>query len=107
MAGLFPSRCLMARMLLTRSATSTISAGADSPGTATVTTVVANGLSYSYGAHEVLNSVDLQLGDGSMNLLAGRNGAGKSTLLGLLSGIRRLQTGSVELDGRAIAFDAA
>lgn len=67
-----------------------------------MTVIVATGLGYSYGAHCVLESVDMQLDAGSMTLLAGRNGAGKSTLLGLLAGIRRLETGAVELDGRAI-----
>jgi len=67
-----------------------------------VTTVVARGLGYSYGAHHVLKAADLELDGGSMTLLAGRNGAGKSTLLGLLAGILRLQVGTVEFDGRSI-----
>ena len=67
-----------------------------------MTSILARGLCFAYSAHRVLESVDLELTDGSMTLLAGRNGAGKSTLLGLLAGIRRPAAGAVEIDGRSL-----
>ena len=67
-----------------------------------MTEIVARGLAFSYGPHQVLQSVNLQLAPGTMTLLAGRNGAGKSTLLRLLAGICPLEAGTVELDGRSI-----
>lgn len=60
------------------------------------------GLRASYGPIEALHGTDLQVGAGEMVAVLGPNGAGKSTLLACLAGLRRPDTGRVELDGRAL-----
>jgi len=50
----------------------------------------------AYGAHTVLDRVDLTLGPRSRLGLVGRNGSGKSTLLRLLAGLEEPDEGRVE-----------
>jgi peptide/nickel transport system ATP-binding protein len=63
------------------------------------------GLSVSYGGHEVVTDVDLTLGAGKSLALIGESGSGKSTiaraLLRLLPANGRA-TGRVEIDGREV-----
>ena len=54
------------------------------------------GVVKSYGAHSVLDRVDLALGRRSRLGLVGPNGAGKSTLLRLLAGVEEPDDGRVE-----------
>ena len=56
-------------------------------------------LSHSYGHHQVLHEVDLQVQAGRIYGLIGPNGAGKSTLLGCLLGLVRPRQGSIRLFG--------
>jgi len=56
------------------------------------------------GKKQVLNDVNLEIGDGKVFGLIGPNGAGKSTLLRLLSGIYQCDGGKILLDGERI-FD--
>lgn len=65
--------------------------------------LVAEHVSYAYGARPVLRDVSLSVARGSMLALAGPNGSGKSTLLALLAGTRRLQQGTIAVAGRPIA----
>ncbi len=65
--------------------------------------IVAEHVSYAYGARSVLRDVGLTVTRGSMLALAGPNGSGKSTLLALLAGTRRLQHGTVAVEGKPIA----
>lgn len=51
----------------------------------------------------VLRDIDIAAHTGRVTVIVGPNGAGKSTLLRLLAGLRRPQSGRVELDGRALA----
>lgn len=53
-----------------------------------------------YGKHTVLDAVDLQLSDGSLNVLGGANGTGKSTLLRLLAQLERPNSGRIEWEGK-------
>lgn len=58
------------------------------------------GVTHKYGKINALDNVSLALPAGQMVGLLGPDGVGKSTLLGLLSGARKLQTGSLNvLDG--------
>ncbi len=59
--------------------------------------VVTSGLTKRYGDHLALDDVDLQVPEGSIYGLVGRNGAGKTTLLGLLAGLRRPTSGTVDV----------
>src|SRR5579864_5594019 len=56
-----------------------------------------------YGSHPVLHEVDLTLGRGEIITLLGANGAGKSTLAKTVSGLLRIQAGSILLEGEPIA----
>ena len=56
-----------------------------------------------YGSHPVLHEVDLTLGRGEIVTLLGANGAGKSTLAKTVSGLLRVQAGSILLEGEPIA----
>lgn len=48
---------------------------------------------------EVLKSIDLQIADGDFTVILGASGSGKSTLLNCLSGLERVDSGSIEYDG--------
>ena len=53
------------------------------------------GLCFSYGGHQTVDNVDLQLKPGSLTALVGPNGAGKSTLLHLLEGRLKPSQGAI------------
>ncbi len=61
--------------------------------------VGARGLFFQVEAKTLLDGVDLQADHGRMVGLIGPNGAGKSTFLRAISGVLRVQGGSVHLDG--------
>jgi ABC-type branched-subunit amino acid transport system ATPase component len=61
------------------------------------------GVSAGYGGATVLRDVDLVVERGSITCLIGPNGAGKSTLLKAVSGLLRLQHGTVTLDGTVLS----
>ncbi|MDR1862874.1 MAG: ATP-binding cassette domain-containing protein, partial [Treponema sp.] len=54
------------------------------------------GIGKSYGAHRVLQGLDLSLDSGEKLAAVGRNGAGKSTLLRIIAGVDRDFEGSVK-----------
>jgi len=72
--------------------------------------IVTRNLSQRYpatggGAHSdlsVLEAIDLEVGRGGVVAVLGPSGSGKTTLLGLLAGLDRPSSGSIELDGVAI-----
>jgi ribosome-dependent ATPase len=61
-----------------------------------------SGLSHRYGTAMALEDVTLDIPAGQMVGLIGPDGVGKSTLLGLLAGVRRIQSGQVEVLGQDI-----
>lgn len=65
----------------------------------------ARGLTKSFHGHTVLADVDLDLRAGQVHGLVGENGAGKSTLMKVLAGVHVADGGTVELDGREVAFN--
>ncbi len=57
------------------------------------------GLRYAYGAHQVVDGIDLEASVGSVLGVLGPNGAGKSTTISLAVGTRRPDAGTVEIFG--------
>ena len=66
--------------------------------------IKADGLTKIFDGYKALDSVDLEIGDGSIYGLVGSNGSGKSTFLRLAAGIYRPDGGAVTADGARI-FD--
>ncbi|MGQ7848302.1 sugar ABC transporter ATP-binding protein [Granulosicoccus sp. 3-233] len=58
------------------------------------------GINKSFGTNNVLRRIDLDLIAGEIIVLMGANGAGKSTLVKLICGYHRLDSGSMELNGK-------
>lgn len=59
-----------------------------------------------FGAVTALDGVDLEIRRGEVLALLGDNGAGKSTLINCLSGVHRLDAGSIEMDGAVTAIQS-
>ena len=59
-------------------------------------------LGFSYREHQVLDGVDITIGDGEMVALLGKNGAGKTTLLRLIPGFLKAGSGDILMDGTPI-----
>ncbi|MDD3222688.1 MAG: ABC transporter ATP-binding protein [Clostridia bacterium] len=59
-------------------------------------------LSKSFGKHEVLTNIDLDVEKGQLVTLLGPSGCGKSTLLRCLAGLETVTAGNVYLDGKNI-----
>ena len=57
--------------------------------------IVAERVSYRYGATVALSKIDFQVDPGEMVFLQGQNGAGKSTLLALLGTLTRPSSGKI------------
>jgi len=59
-------------------------------------------VSKRYGTRQVLQDVNLSVGQGRFLAVVGRSGSGKSTLLRLLAGLDRHDQGRIWLDDRAV-----
>ena len=60
-----------------------------------------NRLCFSYGSKIVLNDITMRLEEGRIYGLLGENGVGKTTLLTLLSGLKKPECGTIEIDGQS------
>jgi multiple sugar transport system ATP-binding protein len=63
-------------------------------------TLSLRGIRKSFGALEVLKSVDLDLEDGGFLVLLGPSGCGKSTLLSIIAGLEPATAGDIFIGGR-------
>lgn len=67
-----------------------------------ITAIDIRDLHKSYGSHDVLKGVDLQVEEGEVFGLLGPNGAGKTTLFQTLMGLLSHQTGEIKINGSQI-----
>jgi ABC-2 type transport system ATP-binding protein len=67
--------------------------------------IVTTGLRKSYGEHLVLDSVDLDVAEGTIFALLGPNGAGKTTIAQILSTLISADAGVVRVAGHDVARD--
>ena len=63
----------------------------------------APGASKRFGAVTALDDISLAVHHGEVLALLGDNGAGKSTLIKCFSGVHRLDSGTIEMDGRRVS----
>lgn len=63
------------------------------------------GLRKSYGIHEVLKGIDLEVAPGEVVSIIGKSGSGKSTLLRCINGLEEFQHGSLTVDGKPLLRD--
>ncbi|WP_018130625.1 ATP-binding cassette domain-containing protein [Effusibacillus pohliae] len=59
-------------------------------------------LQKSYGSHEVLSGVNLEVHSGEFVAIIGRSGCGKSTLLRLIAGLDTASAGRIVIDGQPV-----
>jgi len=64
--------------------------------------VLINNMSKRYGAHVVLDRIDLEIPDGSFVSLLGPSGCGKTTALRLIAGFEKPEIGDIFIDGERI-----
>ena len=64
--------------------------------------VEVHGATKSYGAHKVLDNVDLTVCPGHVTVIIGPSGAGKSTLLRAINHLEKLDAGYVSVNGTPV-----
>jgi iron complex transport system ATP-binding protein len=64
--------------------------------------IEASNVTVRVGATTLLDRVGVRVADGELLAIVGPNGAGKSTLLGALAGDRRIDHGTIAIDGRPL-----
>jgi polar amino acid transport system ATP-binding protein len=69
--------------------------------------VVAKGVDKSFGHHEVLHGIDLEVGAGETVCVIGPSGSGKSTLLRCINNLEEIGRGSIRVDGELVGYRLA
>src|ERR1700742_355530 len=64
------------------------------------------GMTKTFGGVQALRGVSLVVRAGEVHALLGENGAGKSTLIKILSGVHSYDAGTIEIEGRPVAFSS-
>ena len=65
------------------------------------------GLRKSYGSHEVLKGIDLEVKGGEVIAIIGKSGSGKSTLLRCINGLETFQHGALNVQGQPLVYENA
>jgi branched-chain amino acid transport system ATP-binding protein len=61
------------------------------------------GISKAFGGLQVVNDLDLHVGEGEVVSVIGPNGAGKTTVFNLITGIFRLDSGEIVFEGDTVS----
>ena len=61
------------------------------------------GVSKAFGGLQVVNDLDLQVGEGEIVSVIGPNGAGKTTIFNLITGIFRPDSGTIVFEGSVVS----
>ena len=67
--------------------------------------ITTTGLRKSYGAHVVLDGIDIDVAEGAVFALLGPNGAGKTTIVHILSTLISADAGDIQVAGHDLAHD--
>jgi iron(III) transport system ATP-binding protein len=65
------------------------------------------GLTKSYGEHQVLHGLDIEVGEGEFLTLLGPSGCGKTTTLRCVAGLERADGGEISIGGTVVASAAS
>ena len=68
--------------------------------------VVMRGITKRFPGVLANEAVDFDLRAGEIHALLGENGAGKSTLVNILTGLYRPDSGTIQVDGKSVAFSS-
>jgi polar amino acid transport system ATP-binding protein len=66
--------------------------------------VYAEGVSKSFGSHEVLKSISLEVMPGEVLCLVGPSGSGKSTFLRCINHLEQVNAGRLAVDGKLVGY---
>jgi putative ABC transport system ATP-binding protein len=67
------------------------------------TAIQVEGVTKRYGTLEILRGVDFSVPAGSFTAIIGKSGSGKSTLLGVISGLEKVDSGRVIVQGQDLS----
>ncbi|ROO82991.1 amino acid ABC transporter ATP-binding protein (PAAT family) [Actinocorallia herbida] len=76
----------------------------DIPVARRVPIVRARGVRKSFGEHEVLSGIDLEVAPGEVSCIIGPSGSGKSTFLRCVNHLERIDGGRLEVNGHLIGY---
>lgn len=62
-----------------------------------------NNLTFSYEDKNIIRDLSFEVEDGEFVSILGPSGCGKSTLLNVLAGIRKAESGEVQIDGKTVS----
>ncbi len=66
--------------------------------------LVARGVRKSYGNHEVVRGIDLEVAGGEVLCLLGASGSGKSTFLRCINHLEKINAGWISVDGELVGY---